>query len=79
METEIKNYFKLKEKYEKGIFKKKCKNLILLNSVYTTEEKKFRINLIENKCVNCGKEGGTIFSNNNRVLRAVCGNKKITM
>ena len=74
MDSEIKEYYKLKEKYERSI--RRQKDNIQKNDVYTLNQKKKRYKLIENKCINCKQIGGTIFSNNNRILRAVCGNKE---
>ena len=74
MDDEIKEYYKLKEKYEKTI--KRQKEKIIGNEHYSVNQKKKRLKLIESKCVNCGKQGGTLFSNNNRILRVICGNKE---
>tara|TARA_Y100000768_G_scaffold383921_2_gene366936 strand:- start:737 stop:1528 length:792 start_codon:yes stop_codon:yes gene_type:complete len=68
----INNYYKLKKKYDKQIIDDKRK--IINNDNLTKKEKRLKFKQIKKKCVNCGNRGGTIFSNNNNTLTAVCGN-----
>ena len=65
-----KQYYKLKEKYQTSINKKKLK--IKEDNSITTNEKKQRIKQIKYNCVNCGKEGGTLFNESNGMLKATC-------
>lgn len=52
-------FFKLKGKYEKE--QKKIKNKILARDDLTLEEKRNLFQTLKPKCVNCKKEGGTLF------------------
>ena len=67
----ISNYYKLKFQYESKIqdFKRK----ILGNTSLTKKEKRSRFSKFVFKCINCKRNGGSIFSNKNRILKAVCG------
>ena len=68
---ELKSYYNLKEKYNK------TKNTIinkLVNSNDSIESKKKIFSKQKFKCINCGEFGGTIFFENNKILRATCGN-----
>lgn len=73
LDGRIKAYYKLKQKYEDKIQRQKMR--ILRDSSMTVKEKRGRVRLIKRQCVNCKKEGGTIFSTSDRRLRAVCGNR----
>tara|TARA_Y100000741_G_scaffold122943_1_gene92515 strand:- start:486 stop:1283 length:798 start_codon:yes stop_codon:yes gene_type:complete len=68
---QLKNYYDLKKKYtsRKQTFIKK-----LINSNDSIESKKKLYSRNKFKCINCNKEGGTIFLENNKMLRATCGN-----
>jgi hypothetical protein len=66
----IKQYYKLKAKYENNSDKKKSK--IKKDNSLTTNEKKQKIRQIKYNCVNCGKEGGTLFDETNGMLKAHC-------
>jgi hypothetical protein len=68
----INQYYTLKKNYETEINKKK--KIILRDESLSVLEKKKRISKIQKKCINCKKIGGTIFSNDGSILRAVCGN-----
>ncbi len=70
----IEIYFKLKQKYEKQFedYKNKLKKNETLNKV----EKRRLFTLFKPKCVNCKQSGGTIFTNKERVLKAVCGSSE---
>jgi len=67
----ISNYYKLKFQYESKIqdFKRK----ILGNTSLTKKERRSRFSKFVFKCINCKRNGGSIFSNKNRTLKAVCG------
>lgn len=69
--TAIDNYFKLKQKYEKQIndYIKKIRQ----NETLTKKEKRSLFKQFQPKCVNCKKPGGTLFTNKDRLLKAVCG------
>ena len=67
----INNYYKLKLKYENKIndFKRK----LLGNSELTKKQKRAKFLKFVPKCVLCKKDGGSVFSNKGRTLKAVCG------
>jgi len=69
--TAIDNYFKLKQKYEKQINDYISK--IRKNEDLTKREKQLLFKKFKPKCVNCKQPGGTLFTNKDRVLKAVCG------
>lgn len=66
------NYYKLKNEYDKKYKAKKSK--ILSNNTLTIKDKKKEINDIKKKCINCNRDGGTIFDYKDNNLIAVCGN-----
>lgn len=68
----ISQYYKLKSRYEDLINTQK--KTILKNTTLTKKDKQRRFRQIRVPCINCNKEGGTFFSDENRTLRAVCGN-----
>jgi hypothetical protein len=68
---DLKNYYTLKNKFTS--YKQTFKNK-LINSNDSLEIKKKLFSKKQFKCVNCGKIGGTIFFENNKILRATCGN-----
>ena len=70
----LNKYYKLKERYEKSIDKIKetiKENYPELSNIAKRKKIKKAI-----KCVKCKKSGGTIFTNNNNTLKAVCGNSE---
>ena len=67
----ISSYYKLKQKYETSNNRQKEK--IIKNKSLSDKEKRQKFRQLKKKCVNCQGFGGTIFSNDNRTLRAVCG------
>lgn len=69
----INNYFLLKNKYESEIQKQKDK--IMDNSLLSRKEKREAFLQIPKKCMLCKREGGTLFTNENRTLKAICNNK----
>ena len=68
---EINKYYALKKKYEESVTQEKKK--LLKNDSLSSADKTARFKEMVFKCVNCKKKGGTIFTNNNNVLKAVCG------
>lgn len=64
-------FYKTKHTYEQGLKSKKAK--IYANFNLTKKEKKQKIREIKKTCIQCKKQGGTIFSLKNRTLKAVCG------
>ena len=66
----IDEYYKLKQKYESNIERKKQK--IISNQSLTTKAKQQKIKEIRTTCINCGKPGGTIFKSEENTLIAVC-------
>jgi hypothetical protein len=70
LNEEISNYYKLKESYESKI--NQNKNKIINNPTLTLEEKKIKFKQMKNLCINCKQEGGTLFTNKNGILKAVC-------
>jgi len=67
----IEDYYKLKERYEATINKEK--NKILKNATLTIEQKRAKYKKFKPKCIVCKKSGGTIFSNKDGILKAICG------
>lgn len=67
---EINNFYALKKKYDNKY--KKKKQIILNNQNLTLTQKKELVADIKKLCVNCGKEGGTIFNITNKLLSASC-------
>ena len=68
---ELKTYYNLKKTYTKT---KETVINKLINSKDSIESKKKLFSKQKFKCVNCGEFGGTIFFENNKILRATCGN-----
>jgi hypothetical protein len=73
LDDRIKAYYKLKQKYEDKIHRQKMR--LLRDPNLTVREKRERVRLIKKQCVNCKKEGGTVFSTSDHKLQAVCGNR----
>jgi len=70
-QTAFDNYYKLKAQYEATLQRKKL--LIIRDKDLSKKEKKQKFKRLKSKCINCKRNGGTIFSNTNRTLKAVCG------
>jgi len=68
--AELKNYYDLKNKYK--TMKQSYINK-LISQDNTIEAKKKLLAKQKFNCVNCGKPVGTIFIENNKILKAVCG------
>lgn len=74
---EILKYYKLKQSYEKKRDKQKEKLLKNEEGLSWKERRdQYRKLKVKVKCINCNKSGGTIFSSNQGLLTAVCGNKE---
>lgn len=71
MIEEINKYYTLKKKYEDTVTHEKKK--LLKNDSLSTSDKRVKFKEMVFKCVNCKKKGGTIFTNNNNILTAICG------
>lgn len=69
---EIEYYYKLKKKYD--MQKSSYINKLITSEDTNYEVKKKLFSKFKTKCVNCGKDGGTIFKETNVMLHAVCGN-----
>lgn len=69
----LNSYYKLKGDYEKKYNTKK--KTIINNSDLTLKEKIKEINNIKKKCINCGRNGGSIFKYQDGNLIALCGDK----
>ena len=78
MDTEMieamNKYYSLKKKYEDTITNEKKK--LLKNDSLSTADKRARFKEMVFKCINCKQKGGTIFTNDNNSLKAVCGSSK---
>lgn len=69
IQMQINNYYKDKSKYEKKI--KELKNKLRKSKHLSTRDKRreFKNGL---KCIKCGNKGGTLFTNENNILKEVC-------
>jgi len=72
--TALNEYYKLKSKYEKNIQKNRMS--IIRNPGLTPAQKRQGLQQIVKRCIVCGNIGGTIFTSNNGILKAVCGAKE---
>lgn len=70
----IDEYYKLKQQYESKY--EKAKKKILKDENLTTKEKQIRIKQIKEVCFNCKKLGGSLFLNDGKTLRIICGHKE---
>ena len=74
LDEDLYKYYKLKQRYEKSIDKIKDnirENYPDLSNAAKRKKMKKAI-----KCIKCKKSGGTIFTNDNNILKAVCGNSE---
>ena len=62
-------YYRLKQQYYDNLKDSKKK---IRDRKIPDDEKKQLLKSLKIKCINCGKVGGTIFSENNRTIKAVC-------
>lgn len=71
----ITEYYKLKQKYDETVIKQK--NKIKNKFDLLQKDKQEKIKNLVSKCVNCNQKGGTVFwTDENRRLRAECGNRE---
>lgn len=77
VENALIDYYKLKDKYDDKYDSKK--QSIMSDETLSFSKKKDRIARLAatRKCIVCRAEGGTIFTDENRILKAVCGNKSM--
>ena len=75
IENALIEYYKLKDKYDDKYDSKKMS--IMSDETLSMSKKRDRIARLgaTKKCIICRAEGGTIFTDENRILKAVCGNK----
>jgi len=78
VESAINEFYKLKNKYEIDLFKKKKQ--IMNNTTLSSYEKRTEFKKLKPKCINCKRAGGTLFSvklypgkDKYREFRAICG------
>ena len=69
--SSLRDYYNLKNKYEKT--KESYKNTLLKSNV-SRESKKKLLSKQKFKCINCKKDGGTIFLETSEGFKATCGN-----
>ena len=68
---DVKKYYSLKSKYE--TYKDNMKQKIM-NTDSSIDVKKKLFSKLKYKCINCGENGGSIFTERNNKLKAICGN-----
>ena len=66
------DFYKLKKQYDSSLEKEILKITKLTSLTKTEKHEKFK--QLKRKCINCGREGGTIFNTNSILLSAKCGN-----
>ena len=67
---DVLHYYQLKQKYQEKMNERKNK---IKKKEISIKEKRSQIKKLIGKCVNCNKNGGTIFEERNGTLKAVCG------
>ena len=67
---DINTFYSLKKKYDNKY--KKSKQIILSNNNLSLIQKKELVQKVKKYCVNCSKEGGTVFIITNKLLSASC-------
>lgn len=70
--ADLNTYYLTKNNYE--IYKNKLKNNILNKHDLNIEDKKKEFSKLKFKCINCKKDGGTIFNETTDILHMTCGN-----
>lgn len=73
----INEYYKLKEKYNTKLQKRRQRLIsdpIINWGSLSAQQKARRLAIIKPACILCNQEGGTIFSEANGSLKAICGN-----
>lgn len=71
LSTAILEYYKLKQQYEDKINRQK--NRILKNESLSLQQKRKKVKQLKRTCIICKRNGGTIFSIKNGILKAICG------
>lgn len=66
------DYYKLKQNYEKSY--KTQKDKILKNPLLSKRDRQLKLLKLKSKCIKCKNLSGTVFSNKDGILKAVCGN-----
>lgn len=66
----IEEYFKLKKIYEDK--QQRTKRKIIQDESLDKKTKRVALASLKTTCVNCGKRGGTLFTEQNNTLRALC-------
>ena len=69
----VSRFYKLKSEYETHIQKKKSS--ILKSTTLSLNDKRKKIKQMRIPCINCKKDGGTIFKVENGTLSVFCGNE----
>jgi hypothetical protein len=75
IDNALQEYYKLKDQYDKTYDSKKHTIISDITIPYSKKKAKIAELSQKRKCVVCKAAGGTIFTNENRVLKAVCGSK----
>lgn len=71
IEDAVNDFYRLKQDYERENENKRKK--IKRDKTLSRQNKQQRLAQLVTKCVNCAKQGGTIFSTDKGVMRARCG------
>ena len=69
----LSEYYKLKNEYTKKI--QAQQNSIMKDETLSMKQKQDKYRKMKTKCINCGRNVGTIFNNDSGILTAVCGDK----
>ena len=69
----LNEYYKLKQEYSKKL--QTQQNSIMKDNTLNMKQKRDKYRKIKMKCINCARNVGTIFNNDNGILTAVCGDK----
>ena len=69
----LNEYYKLKNEYTKKI--QAQQNSIMKDETLSMKQKQDKYRKMKTKCINCGRNVGTIFNNDSGILTAVCGDK----
>ena len=69
----IDNYYRLKHQYENN--KHKFIKKIMSNPEHSLKEKRRKAQQLKLNCIGCKRKVDTIFTTNNRILKATCGDK----
>lgn len=75
IDNAIQEYYKLKDQYDKTYDSKKHAIISDITIPYSKKKAKIAELSQKRKCVVCKAAGGTIFTNENRILKAICGSK----